>query len=403
MPLHFGNGFLPACADCGEGAIIDGHIRWEAACRLGLEAIPCIVIDHLAKNEVRLLAISLNRMAENGEWDLSALQIELADLRALDFDLSLTGFSALEMDILLQDPMEKALNSLNEETEADLPIVTVSGDLWLLGNHRLYCGSSLEQHSYTSVLGDERARMSFGDPPYNLKIPGVVSGNGKAKHGDFAMGCGEMSDAEFRAFLRQYLELSAQFCLPNSVIFACMDWRQSHNLVLAAQEAKLQLVQMCIWDKGVGGMGSLYRNAFEQVHVYCNGKTPAVNNIQLGKSGRDRTNVQHYPGANQLGSSAAKALQTHATPKPVELVEDYMLDVSAKGDIVLDPFMGSGTTIIAAQKCDRRAYGIELEPRFVDCAIRRWEDMTGLEAVHANTRVSFAETALIRQEGGAEH
>lgn len=292
---------------------------------------------------------------------------------------------------------------MNEEAEANLPIVTVPGDLWLLGNHRLYCGSSLEQQSYTSVLGDERARMSFGDPPYNLKIPGVVSGNGKVKHGNFAMGCGEMSDAEFRAFLRQYLELSAQFCLPNSVIFACMDWRQSHNLVLAAQEAKLQLAQMCIWDKGVGGMGSLYRNAFEQVHVYCNGKTPAVNNIQLGKSGRDRTNVQHYPGANQLGSSAAKALQTHATPKPVELVEDYMLDVSAKGDIVLDPFMGSGTTIIAAQKCDRRAYGIELEPRFVDCAIRRWEDMTGLEAVHADTRVSFAETALIRQEGGAEH
>lgn len=226
---------------------------------------------------------------------------------------------------------------------------------------------------------------------------------GKTKHENFISCSGEMSDSEFADFLYRYLELSREFCRDNAVIFACMDWRSAHLLVAAAKKTGLEHIQTCVWDKGSGAMGSLFRNAFELVHVFCKGHKPATNNIELGRHGRDRTNVQHYPGANRRGSSAAEALKWHSTPKPVELVEDYLLDVSHPGELVLDPFMGSGTTIMAAERCGRRARGIELDPKYVDVAVRRWQARTGQQARHAQSGLTFDRLGEIRHDDAASH
>ncbi|WBX86456.1 site-specific DNA-methyltransferase [Sphingosinicella microcystinivorans] len=382
-----------------DGTVVDGHIRIEAARRLGLETIPCILVDHLSEEELRLLSISLNRLAENGEWNLEELGIELAELQVLNMDLTLTGFDDIELDVLLQsavesdDPDGDAVKDVHDAAPTSVP-----GDLWRLGEHRLLCGDATDTESYAALMRNECARMVFSGPPYNIRIKGFVSGLGKIKHEDSALGCGEMSPAQFRIFLGQYLDLCQQSILPGSVIYVCMDWRHSHDLVLAAQDTQLNLIQMCVWDKGSGAMGSLYRNAYELIHIYCAETKPATNNIELGKSGRDRTNVQHYPGANRKGSSAAEALKLHATPKPVELVEDFILDVTKRGDIVLDPFVGSGTTIIAAEICGRRAYCIEIDPKFVDRTIRRWESRTGQKAIHETSGLTLEELADERTE-----
>lgn len=379
-----------------DGTIIDGHICREAALRLGMETIPCIVVDHLTRHERRLLAITLNRLAEDGEWDVSMLEQELTDLKELDLDLSLTGFEGIEIDVMLDGSASRRKPGKINPRDDTLPIISRPGDLWVMGDHRLLNADSLDSESYVRLMEDMKAVLVFSDPPYNCPIEGFVSGKGKVRHKDFAMACGEMSPAEFQAFLYRYLALCRAHTISGALIYACMDWRQDHRMVLAGEEAKLSHVHKCVWDKGVGAMGSLYRNAHELINVFCNGKTPKINNIQLGRFGRDRTNVLHYPGANQPGSSAAKALKLHATPKPVEMVEDFMLDASHRGDIVLDPFMGSGTTIIAAEQCGRQARGIEIEPLFVDRAIRRWEELTGKQAIHAETGLSLADMAAER-------
>jgi DNA modification methylase len=385
----FGN-CVPILID-GSGTIIDGSIRLDAANRLGHETIPCVVIDHLSAEQVRLLSIALNRLAESGEWDLEVLELELVDLKGAGIDISLSGFNDIELDVIMQPEVALGAASNADEPEPHETALSRLGDLWLLGTHRLICGDAISRETYDALMGSERAHMSFSDPPYNVPIAGFVSGLGKKKHADFAMACGEMSEEQFRAFLTTYLDCSREFSVPGAVIFGCMDWRHSHDMVEAARQAKLNFIQMCVWDKGSGAMGSLYRNAYELVHVFCSGSKPRLNNIELGRSGRDRTNVHCYPGAARRGSSAAQALKFHATPKPIELVEDYMLDVSARGEIVLDAFMGSGTTIIAAERCGRQARGIELEPKFVDVAVRRWQDLTGEQAIHAESGRTFDE------------
>jgi DNA modification methylase len=383
-------GFLKPVLITADGKIVDGHILVEAARRMGLPDIECSIIDHLSKDELRMARIALNRIAETGEWDLAELSLELEELATSELDLSLSGFDPGELDLILNP--SSSLADLDTAVSAK-PANPVSrpNDLWSMDDHRLLCGNSLDAKSYERVLAGQKIECVFSDPPYNIKIDGVVSGLGKTKHQDFAMGVGEMSDDEFRTFLGEYLKRCRDYATPGAVVFACMDWRQVDLLMLAGRDAGLHRINKAIWHKGSGGMGSLYRSAYEEIVVFCTQSSSATNNVLLGKTGRNRTNVWSYPGANRRGSSAGKALGDHPTPKPVELVADAIQDVSRRGDLVFDPFMGSGTTLIAAELTGRRCCGIELDPGYVDAAILRWQAATGQQAVHAELGKTFAE------------
>lgn len=389
-------GFVGAILVKGD-MVVDGHIRLEAMRALGELTIPTIDVTHLAADECRLLSLSLNRIAETGEWDLDALREELIELEMLDLDLAVTNFSPPELDILKLDPEfddDSDLDKLPEPT-AGAPVSRL-GDLWEMGPHRLFCGNALEAASYDKVLGGAQVGSVFTDPPYNCVIKGNVSGLGKVKHDEFVMASGEMGDDEFSNFLKTFLQHCRAHCANGAVIYACMDWRQYPRLVAAAEAVGLKHINMAVWDKGSGGMGTLYRSAHELTGVFCNGKTPATNNVALGKHGRDRTNIWHYPGANHPGSSAAKMLADHPTPKPVRLVADALLDVTLKDDLVLDPFVGSGTTIIACAEVGRVARGIELDPKYVDVALRRWHELSETQATLSATGETFDEVAKRR-------
>lgn len=375
--------------------IVDGHVRVEAMKALQQPQIPCIDVSHLSPDEVRLLAISMNVIQEKGCWDMDPFRLELIELS--DYDLAITGLSMPELDLIMLDPdAGKAADVLDAVPDVGTIIVSRLGDCWDLAEHRLICGDACDPHTYEALMGSERAAAVFSDPPYNCKIEGNVSGLGKIKHSEFTMASGEMSDDEFGAFLTDYLACSRDVCVDRSVIFACMNWREYPRLVAASQSAELKQLTMVAWDKGSGGMGSPYRSCHELIAVFCTGATPATNNIQLGKFGRDRTNVWHYAGANKPGSSAAKALKDHPTPKPVELVVNAILDFTNMGDIVLDPFMGSGTTIVACMESQRVARGIELDPKFVDVALRRWMALSDGQPRLVETGESFDEVAARR-------
>lgn len=383
------------------GQVYDGWSRVLAAKELGLEQVPAIEISHLSDAEVRALALASNRIGELGSWDLDALRLEFVELIELEVDLDSTAFTVEEQDIILLDPLVEGAADPADETD-DPPEVPVTrpGDIWMLGDHRVICGNALETETYDALLQDEKVHAVVQDPPYNVKISGNVSGLGKKKHVEFAMASGEMSDDEFENFLATALTLIAVFLVKGAVVFSFMDWRGIHLLYAAGKKAGLKLINLAVWYKQSGSMGSLYRSAHELVAVFCKGKTPRHNAVKLGKSGRNRCNVWEAPGANQRGSSTNEMLEAHATPKPVSLCEDAILDVTKRGEIVLDSFLGSAATLIAAERSGRICRGIEIEPRFVDVAVRRWQKFTGKEAVLAATGESFAQVALRRATDG---
>jgi DNA modification methylase len=287
----------------------------------------------------------------------------------------------------------------DEEQIPEVPSHPVNqpGDLWLMGKgHRLLCGNALDPNSYVQLLGSTAVAAVLTDPPYNVKIAGNVSGLGQTKHGEFQMGSGEMSVAEFQEFLRTVHKHCYDHLLPGGVMYSFMDWRSIDVLMAAGREAGLQLLNMAVWFKGTGSMGAFLRSAYELIAIFCKGDKLRVNNVELGRHGRDRMNVWPYPGANQPGSSAAEMLKNHPTPKNLEMCIDAILDVTHKGEIVLDPFLGSGTTLIAAEKSGRACFGIELDGGYADVCIRRWETHTGRQAVHAKTGLAFEQVSIER-------
>jgi DNA modification methylase len=249
----------------------------------------------------------------------------------------------------------------------------------------------------------KKAGMVFTDPPFNVPINGHVSGLGRVKHQDFVMASGEMSKAEFTGFLTHACTLMTPFMSDGTLVYVCMDWRHMGELLAASQSAFTEFKNLCVWDKGTGGMGSLYRSQHELVFVFKYGTAPHRNNVQLGQYGRNRTNVWTYPGANSFARATDEGnLSTlHPTVKPVALVADAILDASARNDVVLDPFLGSGTTVIAAERTGRVCYAMELDPRYVDTAIRRWQTWTGQQAHHAITGYPF--DALPLTQGEHDH
>lgn len=374
-----------------EGRIVDGHVVVEALTLLGETHVNAVCLDHLDEAQLKLVQIALNKLAEGSTWELEELRPMLEELHLVGYDLTITGFTLPELDIIQQPEAETLSAEAEELVEPPTEPVSRIGDLWLLDKHRLLCGDALDQRSYARLLGMQKADACFTDCPWNLPAKQISS-----THGDFKMGAGEMSDEAFQEFIDTFMLLITEHLEDGGVLFSCIDWRSHDKIVLGGKRAGMKHLTTVTWSKGSGGMGGLYRSAHELIPVFCNGEIPKTNNIELGRHGRDRTNVWSYPGANRPGSSAAKALKHHPTPKPVEMVEDALLDVTQGGELVLDPFLGSGTTLLAAERARRVAAGIELDPAYVDVCIRRWQEMTGKVAVHAETDRSFDEMAAIR-------
>ncbi len=331
-----------------ENQIIAGHGRVEAAKLLGIEEVPTIRLDRLTKEQIRAYVIADNRLAENAGWDKEILAIEFETLLALDcvdFDVTITGFEIPEIDLILEEA--KAAPSSEEappEPNFDQDPVTEPGDQWHLGKHRIICGNSLHEETYRTLMGSRRASAVFTDPPFNVKINGNATGNGAIHHREFAMASGEMSEAEFVSFLNNSLRLISGYSANNSVHYICMDWRHAGDLIAAGKQNYDEFLNLCVWVKDNGGMGSFYRSQHELVLVFRKGKGPHRNNIQLGQFGRNRTNVWQYPGIHSLSkqSDEGNLLALHPTVKPVAMVADAILDCTARGEVVLDAFLGSG-------------------------------------------------------------
>src|ERR1700722_1276555 len=372
-----------------SGTIVAGHGRVEAAKLLGLKTVPTICLENLNEDQIRAYILADNKLAEIAGWDNAILAIELQHLTSIDlgFDVSLTGFEIGEIDLILQEG--KAEDQREEPVEiSTAPALTKPGDVWLLGNHRLICGDALDEFVYPVLMNGETADLVFTDPPYNVKIDGNVCGKGSIRHREFAMASGEMTEAEFVGFLSRALGLLERYSKPGSVHFICMDWRHAGELLMAGKQTYDTFLNLCVWAKDNGGMGSLYRSQHELVFVFRKGTETHRNNIQLGKFGRNRTNVWRYPGVNTLSRSGDEGnlLALHPTIKPVAMIADAILDCSAPGDIVVDNFSGAGSTIIAAERVGRVCYAIEIDPVYVDTAVKRWERRTGKLAVRDASR-----------------
>lgn len=395
----------PVLVDADE-RIVAGHGRVEAAKLLGIDRVPTIRLEDLSEAQIRAYVIADNRLAEIAGWDPELLAIELQFLAELEpeFDVTVTGFETGEIDLLIRehDTGRADPEDIVDEPDPAAPVVSRPGDLWLLGRHRLFCGDAREPGAFKTLMDGKRAQMVFTDPPYNVPIDGHVCGSGSIRHREFMMASGEMTETEFVAFLERILGNLANSSADGSIHYVCMDWRHAHALLTAGRAVYSDLKNLCVWVKDNGGMGSLYRSRHELVFVFKNGSAPHINNVELGRHGRYRTNVWTCPGINSLHADRLEELRLHPTVKPVAMVADAVLDCSKRNGLVLDAFAGSGTTLIAAERTGRRGCAMEIDPRYVDTAIRRWRDYASADAIHAETGVSFAEAEAAVSDGATE-
>ena len=364
--------------------IIAGHGRYEAARLRGDPEVPVIFLDHLNEAQVKAYMLADNKLTDRSTWDEAKLAASLKELSelVLDFDITATGFEVPEIDLRIQsleDP--NAVDEADEFQLAPTMPTSIPGDLWLLGEHRLLCGNAIERDSYAQLMEQDLAAAVFTDPPYNVKVDGHVCGLGTIKHREFAMASSEMTEAEYLRFLTGAFDGMCGNSSAGALIYACMDWRHIDVLLAAGRSRQAELLNLCVWVKTNAGMGSFYRSQHELVAVFRNKDAAHRNNIQLGRFGRNRTNVWNYAGANAFPRKGGKSdLALHPTVKPIRLVSDAILDSTQPNDIILDPFIGSGTTILAAERTRRRCFGMEIDPLYVDLAIERWQRQTGRPA-----------------------
>ncbi|MBR1153974.1 DNA methyltransferase [Bradyrhizobium sp. JYMT SZCCT0428] len=382
-----------------NGQIICGHGRWQAAIQLGLNKVPVIVMSDLSDAAKRALALADNKIAANSGWDRAVLAAELGELATLlpecSLDLEITGFEPAEIDALLGDLVDRERDDADDIPHIEQIPVSRKDDYWALGENRLLCGDATNVAQLGALMGRNRAAMVFADPPYNVRIASV-QGRGKIKHREFASASGEMSRDEFTSFLTRTFSLAAQYSREGSIHYVCMDWRHLGEAMAAGNEVYTEFKNLVVWAKTNAGQGSFYRSQHELILVFKNGEGPHQNNIELGRHGRNRSNVWTYAGVNTFRTGHLDDLSVHPTVKPVSLVADAMRDCSSRGDIILDPFIGSGTTILAAERVGRRAYGVEIDPLYVDAAIRRWQNFTRRDAVLKATGQTFHEVAATR-------
>lgn len=387
--------------DGPDGAeIIAGHGRVEAAKLLGMKTVPTIALSHLSAAERRAYVLADNKLALNAGWDKEILVIELQALVDLDFDMDLTGFSLAEIDLTL-DEAGAADPAGSDAPEDAIPViaggpVTRRGDVWSLGRHRLVCGDAQDSADFAKLMGNTQADLVFTDPPYNVKIDGNVCGLGSVKHREFAFASGEMSEREFTTFLAITLGNAAGVMRDGAIAFVCMDWRHMGELLTAGRIVFTELKNLVVWNKTNGGMGAFYRSKHELIFVFKQGTAVHTNSFGLGGGGRYRTNVWDYAGISSISGTRDAELAMHPTVKPVELIADAIRDCSRRGEVVLDCFGGSGSTLIAAEKTGRVARLIEYDPIYCDTIVRRWELHTGKRAKLATTGEAFEDLAELR-------
>jgi len=390
-----------------DDMILAGHGRVAAAALLGIETVPTLRLSAMSEADKRAYILADNKIAENAGWDIDILAGELEFILGVTptIDIGLIGFSIAEVDAIL-DGGESPHQPHDEKDEiipeATSEPVTRLGDLWQLGGHKLVCGDARHQGSFSRLMTNsngspELAQMMFTDPPYNVQIDGNVSGRGR--HREFVMASGEMSPAAFVAFLVSVCQLAARWSRNGSIHFVCMDWRHMDEIQAAGRLVYAELKNLIVWVKDNAGMGSFYRSRHELIFAFKNGTAPHFNSFELGQNGRHRSNVWHYRGANTPTRESREALALHPTVKPVAMVADALRDCSQRGGIVLDPFCGSGTIFIAAQKTGRNARAIELDPIYCDTAIRRWQLFAKDDAILLETGETFeqVETRLRMQ------
>jgi DNA modification methylase len=377
--------------------ILAGHGRIEAAKRLGMSEVPTVTITGLSPGEKRAILIADNRLPERAVWDFDVLRGHFKDLIEIDFDVELTGFTTGEIDLVL-DGLPGTLDPADDLSGLPLarPAVSKMGDRWELGRHHLMCGDALRGDDYQRLLGGEVAQMVVTDPPFNVKIHGHAMGRGRIRHREFKVASGEMSESEFTAFLEEFIRLAVRHSQDGSIHFLFIDWRHLPELLTAARPIYSEWKNLLVWNKSNAGQGSFYRSKHELIAAFKNGTAGHINNFGLGGQGRYRTNVLDYPGVNSLHPARRGELEMHPTVKPVALIADLIRDCSRRNGLILDPFGGSGTTILAAERTGRIARLIELDPLYVDVAIRRWEQVSGVQARHVETGWSFAETEARR-------
>jgi len=354
----------------GENTIIAGHGRLLAARKLGLDKVPAIVLDHLTKPQQRALVIADNQLALNAGWDMDMLKAEIEDLNLDDFDISLLGFDDKFLDGLLEPEPTEGLTDEDAVPEVPETPKTVLGDVWMLGNHRLMCGDSTSIDALQTLTHGTLVDMWLTDPPYN------VAYEGKTKDA-LTIQNDSMGNDDFRQFLRDAYSAADAVMKPGAVFYIWHADSEGYNFRGAAYDAGWQVRQCLIWKKSVMVMG---RQDYHWRHEPClyGWKNGAAH---LWASDRKQTTILEFDKPSRNGE--------HPTMKPVELFEYQMLNNTKGADIVLDSFGGSGTTMIAAEKHGRHARVMELDPRYCDVIIKRWQDFTGKQAVHAETGEPF--------------
>lgn len=399
-----------------DGSVVDGHLRLKAARKLGLIDVPVVIADDLTDAQIKAFRLVANQSANWAEWNDELLKLELEDLKNLKFDLELTGFDLAEIESFLNKDRKIIEDELDDEELQNEPVEPISklGDLWILGNssvepvHRLLCGDSTKIEDVKTLMAGELADMVFCDPPYNLKINNII-GLGSAHHEEFQMASGEMTEAEFIDFLTVVFKNLVAVSKDGTIHYQCMDWKHIYEIMVAGRSAYSEFKQLCVWNKNNGGMGTFYRSKHELIFVFKNGTAKHTNNFDLGQYGRYRSNVWDYDCINNFSNcervkkedgsevyGANELLKIHPTVKPVQLVADAVLDCSTQGDLILDLFGGSGTTLIACEQTDRKCAIMEIDPKYVDTIIRRWQKHTGKQAILESLGKTFEEVASCR-------
>ncbi len=388
-------GFISPVLIDERGRVLNGLARIEAAKQAGMNLIPTLVISHLTDAEKRAYAIADNKIGELAGWDKEVLALEFEELQAIvpAFDLTSTGFTLPEIEAIIF--AEAGRDDEADDDPGDKPIISRREDLFNLGPHRLLCGDATNPADMARLMDGDLAKVVFTDVPYNVPVQGHVTSN--KRHEEFAMASGEMSEEEFRRFLETSLQCMFEALQVGGVVYGCIDWRGDATYQAAARAVGFELLNMVVWNKLTGGMGSFYRSQHELILVFRKPGATHQNNVQLGKHGRNRSNVWDYEGFNGFRSQGRQELNDHPTPKPVRLVQDALLDCTSRNDLVLDPFNGGGATLIAAEKLGRRARAMELNPTYVDRTIRRWQALTGQTAIHEKTGLAFDDLAASRQ------
>ena len=400
------HGFITPIVVDPKNVVVAGHGRLEAAQHLGLTEIPAICVNHLSPEQLRAFALADNRLHDDSGWNDRLLAVELKQLSdlGLNFDIESTGFELAEIDVRIE-----GLEIKSQESDAadclpdEVPAEPTSrhGDLWILGEHRLLCGNTLDAVAFEHLMNGELAAATITDPPFNVRVDGFVSGLGQETHREFAMASGEMTSEEFEDFLTNTTKQIARHSKGGALVYMFMDWRHLTEALAACTHSFSEYRNLCVWVKHMAGMGSFYRSQHELVLVFKNGRGRHRNNVELGRHGRNRSNIWNYPSANRFGRNAGEdfhLLKLHPTVKPVAMLADAMMDCTARGELVLDPFLGSGSTLIAAQKVGRKCYGIEIDPHYADLIVKRWQSFTGATAIHEKSGLSFNDLCQNRED-----